>query len=358
MSNEGIYQFGRFDSDLDEWDGYVLAHPEGRFCHLTAYHRAVRASYGLKEIRFALRREGRLCGLLAVGGGRSAFFGRKWISMPFSEYGGFLLDPDVPEVEARRLAVGVIAEARRASTRSIEINGALGLFEGQDLFARSVPYEAALLDLSPGPERLFEKVVTYEVRKAVRKAESKGLTTREASDIGTIRNVFYPLHLDSMRRLCVPPHGLNYFEELKNEFGDDLQIFWAERDGEKHAGLLGIRSGQRVQIFATVSRPDSWEDRPNDLAHWAYIRWACAQGARWFDFGSVRYEGQRRFKKKWGVTFHPAAHWIADLSGGKRMATFDSSSEALSLTGRIWSALVPTPATQWLGPIVRRQLLR
>lgn len=359
MSAVDTYHAGRFHGEPEEWDRYVLAHPEGRFCHLTAYQQAVRGSYGLEATPFVLRRGGQLCGVLPVSAGRSVIFGRKWISMPYGEYGGFLLDPDVPEAEVGRFAGAVIEQARRASVRCIEINGILGLRNGSgDSFAASVGYEAAVLDLSPGPDALLEKTFTYEVRKALRKAESRGLTTREASDPQTLRDVFYPMHLDSMRRLGVPPHGPGYFSELKSAFGDDMKIFWAERDGVLQAGLLGIRSGPRVQIFATVSRPEGWEDRPNDLAHWAFICWACKEGARWFDFGSVRYEGQRRFKKKWGASFVPAAHWVADLSGGRATATFDSSSESLSRASRIWKAVVPTPATRWLGPILRRQLLR
>jgi hypothetical protein len=360
VSEVAAYSIGRFDGTRDEWDDYVRAHSEARFCHSTAYQLAVREGYGLEPIRFALRRSGRMCGVFGVAAGRSMIFGRKWISMPYGEYGGFLIDPDVPDQEARRFAEVVIEEARRSSVGCVEVNGILGLASDPDsqTFRPAVGYEVAVLDLSPGPKALLEKTVTYEVRKAIRKAESRGLTAREASDRRTIREIFYPMHLDSMRRLGVPPHSQRYFLGLKAGFGEDMKIFWAERDGMVQAGLLGIRSGARVQIIATVSRPDGWEDRPNDLAHWAFISWACEQGVRWFDFGSVRYEGQRRFKKKWGVAFSPAAHWIAHLSGTRRVATFDSSSESLSLASRAWKAAVPLPATRWLGPLLRKQLLR
>lgn len=359
MSTDNGYRAGRFDGPPQEWDAFVAAHPEARFCHFTAYQQAVRDSYGLEAVPFALRRGTQLCGVLAVSAGRSVMFGRKWISMPFGEYGGFLVNPDVPQAEAHRLARAVLDQARESSVRCVELNGILGLPGGPHAdFAPSVDYEAAVLDLSPGPDALFEKTFTYEVRKAVRKAESRGLTAREASDPRTLDEVFYPMHLESMRRLGVPPHGPGYFTALKAHFQDDMKIFWAQRNGTPLAGLMGIRSGTRVQIFATVSSPEGWEDRPNDLAHWAFITWACQQGARWFDFGSVRYEGQRRFKKKWGVTFFPAAHWVASLSGSAGAATFDSSSESLSVASRIWKAVVPTRATRWLGPAVRRQLLR
>jgi CelD/BcsL family acetyltransferase involved in cellulose biosynthesis len=353
------YAAGVYDGPAEDWDAYVLRHPQGRFCHLTQYQRAVDASYGLRAVPFALRRGSQLCGILSISAGRSLLFGRKWISMPYGEYGGFLFDADVEPSQARRLVTAVIDQARKHAVRSIEINGLLGLPEGvEEYFAPSAGYESAVLDLSPGPAALLEKVFTYEVRKALRKAESRSLTAHEASDPDTLARVFYPLHLNSMHRLGVPPHAPQYFTALKAAFGEDMKIFWAEREGKRLAGLLGIRSGDRVQIFATVSTPDGWEDRPNDLAHWAFIRWACEAGVRWFDFGSVRYEGQRRFKKKWGVAFAPAAHWVAGLGAGTRAVTFDSTSESLSRASRIWKATIPIPVTRWLGPVLRKQLLR
>lgn len=353
------YEAGPFQGPDDEWDAYVRAHPEGRFCHLSGYLEAVRASYGAVPHRFALRHDGRLCGVVAASAARTLLFGRKWVSLPYGEYGGFLVDADVPADAARALGGALVGAARRAGARAVEVNGLLGLPDGvADDFEPAVRYELAMLDLSPGPEALFEKRFKYEVRKAVRKAESRGLVAREASDPDTLRDVFYPMFLASMHRLGVPPHGLRYFVELKARFGDDVRVLWAERDGRPLAGLFGVRTGPRVQVTVTVSTPEGWEDRPNDLAHWAFIKWACEIGARWFDFGSVRYEGQHHYKSKWAATFVPAAHWVAPLATHVKRATFDSSSGAMARASAVWKRTVPLGITAWLGPIVRRQLLR
>lgn len=346
-----------YDESNDAWDEYVRQHPEGRFCHLTAYQSTLRKSFSFHSHRFALWRDGRLCAVIPLCEGRSLLFSNKWVSMPYTEYGGFLADHDVPAQELAGLVAAVSRAASRASVRGLELNGLLGL-QQNETFVPAVSYDAAVLDLGPGPDDLFKKVFAHEVRKAIRKAESRGLKTHEASDQDIIADLFYPMYLENMHRLGVPPLGLSYFTALRAGFGDDLRIFWAERDGQPVAGLLGIRSGSRVQITVTVSTPVSWEDRPNDLTHWAFVRWACEVGARWFDFGSVRYEGQRHYKKKWGAEFRPAAHWVANLGSRHLPVVFDSSSPTMSRASRLWKAGVPLRATPWLGPMIRRQLLR
>jgi len=359
MTSAPSTEVGVFEGSDAEWDEFVSAHREGRFCHRTAYLETVRAVYGFRPQRLALRRGGKLVGALAASACRSLLFGRKWVSVPFGEYGGFLVDDAAGADGTSRLVDLARRSAAAGRATALEANGVLGLPDSlAALFTRSAPYELAVLDLAPGPDHLIEKDFKYEVRKAIKKAERAGLTTREASDAETIERVFYPLWLGSMKRLGVPPHAPSYFLEMKARFGPDLTIEWTERDGRPVAALLGIRTGARVQIIATASRPEDWQDRPNDLAHWGFIRRACGIGARWFDFGSVRYEGQRHYKEKWAVTFAPAAHWILDLRAGARPKTFNSSSRTMERASQLWSKYVPDGVARWIGPTIRGALLR
>jgi CelD/BcsL family acetyltransferase involved in cellulose biosynthesis len=357
--NLGEFTVGPWEGSAAEWDAFVVSHPDARFCHLSGYLETVNAVYGFPARRFAVLRDGRISGVLAASACRSLVFGRKWVSVPYGEYGGFLLGPTLDSDVAGELLGAARGAAAAEGASVLEVNGILGLPEASaSHFAAPVRYELAVLDLSPGAERLLAKEFKYEVRKAIRKAERAGLVTREASDPETIRRDFYPLWLRSMQRLGVPPHGPEYFLELKSRFGSDLAIEWTERGGQLVAALLGIRCGSRVQVIATASRPEDWEDRPNDLAHWGYIRRACDAGVRWFDFGSVRYEGQRHYKEKWAAVFTPAAHWILDLRASRVPKTFDSSSRTMELASRAWRKLVPESVATLLGPLVRKTLLR
>jgi CelD/BcsL family acetyltransferase involved in cellulose biosynthesis len=156
----------------------------------------------------------------------------------------------------------------------------------------------------------------------------------------------------------VPPHSVDYYIECYRAFGDRMKIFWAIRHGKTIAGLLGFASGQRVNIVNTVSDAVAWEHRPNDLLHWEYIKWAHGQGYGYFDFGSVRYEGQFRYKEKWGCTITKHGHYFIPAGDTVGKSTFDSSSRTMQMFAKTWSRYVPCSVSIVVGPMIRKQLVR
>ncbi len=139
----------------------------------------------------------------------------------------------------------------------------------------------------------------------MKKAHANGVVAFEACDPKIIREQFDPLYLKSMKRLGVPPHTIGYDTRGQEVFEEKLNILRASRENEIFAGLLGFVCGGRLNIVNTVSTPESWKHAPNDLILWEFIKWAADSGFASFYFGSVRYKGQRTYKKKWGAAFDP-----------------------------------------------------
>lgn len=199
----------------------------------------------------------------------------------------------------------------------------------------------------------------YSVRKGVNKAQGHGVEAVAECDLAIIRERFYPLYLKSMKRLGVPPHSLAYYVRCSELLGDRLKIFWAVRDKEFLAGLLGFVCGDRVNIINIVSDPDSWKYAPNDLIHWEFIKWAAEAGLKHFDFGSVRYDGQRTYKKKWGAAFEDHGYYLLSRDASRAaQATFNSSSPRMMSMSKIWSSYVPETVAQLAGPLIRKHLVR
>jgi CelD/BcsL family acetyltransferase involved in cellulose biosynthesis len=345
--------------DASRWNDYVERHPEGRFCHRFEY-RCIQSVYGYTPFYVALLKEGEIVGVLPAFAARSVIFGRKLVSQPFSEYGGPLLDGTVSSNDMR-LSVdwmrGFLAEHKIAA---LEMHGCRGMPDGHRRdFVPMHEHQAAQLDLGDSLDEIWNRVISYDVRKAVKKAERAGLTVEERSDPETIRRDFYPLYLGSMKRLGAPAHSVDYYLACKLAFGTAMKIFWSKNGDALLAGLLGFTCGHRVNIVNTVSDERYWHLRPNDLVHWEFIKWAHGAGYTCFDFGSVRYEGQSRYKKKWGCTFDGHAYYfLAARNNGVRLRTFDSSSGTMKGFARLWSAHVPAPVAQRLGPCLRKHLVR
>jgi CelD/BcsL family acetyltransferase involved in cellulose biosynthesis len=344
--------------DAAQWDAYVENHPQARFCHLFGY-RCLESVYGYTPRYSAFLKNDRIVGVLPAFEVKSMLFGRRLVSQPFSEYGGLLLDEDLRQEDVEEIIHYL--RASTAGARSLEMHGRLGIgpHDCEQYLLKSNAQWYAYLPLDVSIDQMWSKVITYQVRKAVQKAQRSGLTVVERSDPETLVRDFYPFYLLSMKRLGVPPHSVQYYLRCQAAYGDRMKIFWAMRDGAPLAGLLGFSCGKRVNIINIVSDERAWEVRPNDLVHWEYIKWAHAAGYQFFDFGSIRYDGQLHFKRKWGCTIEDHGYYfLKKENSSEEMATFNSSSTMMKRFSSIWSRFVPQPIGSVVGPVLRKHLIR
>jgi hypothetical protein len=93
--------------------------------------------------------------------------------------------------------------------------------------------------------------------------------------------------------------------------------------------------------------------RPNDAVHWEFIRWACNNGFKWFDFGRVREgSGQFEYKGKWGPKLKELPSYFL-LWKAKEIPIVDPSQH--SLATKIWGKM-PLLATKLVGMRLRKGL--
>jgi serine/alanine adding enzyme len=346
-------------NEPQRWDQYVSVHSQSRFCHLFAYQ-CIERSYGYRPCYFAFLKRGSIIGVLPAFETSSLLLGKRLVSQPFSEYGGLLLDPDVTEASFAEIIAGLRSFLSIRRIPALEMHGRLGILLdslGSPL-VESNQQQYAYLPLDRPVAEIWKNVLTYQVRKAVQKAERSGITVVQKCDAATLREKFFPLYVDSMMRLGVPPHSIRYYLDCYAAFTDRMQIFWAMRNDVPIAGLLGFTCGRRVSIINIVSDERYWEERPNDLIHWEYIKWAQQAGFSWFDFGSVRYEGQLRYKQKWGCRIEPHAYYVLPREPHAKAAGFDSSSPTMKKMSDFWSHHVPKAIGKAIGPFVRKHLVR
>jgi len=341
-----------------DWNELALSHPEVRMSHLWQYGQVIQETYGFEAHGFVVKRGGKIIALVPASLTRSMLYGRRLVSQPYSEYGGILAS-EASEADVGMLAGYLKRFCDEKGVSQVELHGSPGVSRQavERNFAAINPYGYAVLDLCPDPERLRTEVFEHQVRKAVQKAERNNVTSYEDSRPETIRETFYPLFLESMKRLGSPPHPPAYFLNLKKRLPDEMKIFWAAVHGEPVSALLGFAVGERIQLVCTASKEEHWHLRPNDLVHWEFIKYGCLNGVRKFDFGSVRYEGQMRYKKKWGAR-HEQSGYLYMTGLPRKFKTFNSSSRLMTSFARNWSRFVPISWTRVLGPYLRKQLVR
>lgn len=348
-------------TDHAEWDRFVTGHAQARFSDLWHYGQVVEC-YGYEPANLCFTEDGRIVAVLPAVRARSLLFGHRLISQPFSEYGGLLLDEGLSEAQARvvfDLLKRSLARGRRGG--AIEIHGNHGVRPElrEPTFTGTSPHHIAFLDTHRPADEIWKNELNQGARKSVNKARKAGLVVAEDHSPDAIERDFFPLYLQSMKRLGVPPHRIGYYLNCEKALGAHLRILWAELDGKRVAALLGFACGKRVSIINTVSDPAYWSLCPNDLLHWDFIRRTVDEGYAFFDFGSVRYGGQEEFKRKWGCQM--AEHKRYFLTGREAAApakTFDTSGSMMSSFSALWAKYVPDAVCTRLGPVIRAQLMR
>ena len=144
---------------------------------------------------------------------------------------------------------------------------------------------------------------------------------------------------------------------MKRHFPDTLKLYWGEVGGKLVSGLMDFAIGKRIQIISIVSDESYWDLRVNDVVHWEFIKWGCENGYEEFDFGSVRYDGQLRYKRKWGTEINDCGYSYVTVLG-VNSRSFSSSSRSMGVFSKVWSVMIPCFLTGVLGPPIRRQLVR
>lgn len=348
-------------SDPSSWDNFVERQPESRFCQLYGYAQAADV-YGYESRHICFLRDGEILAVLPVSRTASLLFGRRLVSQPFSEYGGILLSSKATDSDIEKIFGSMREILAKGSFSTLELHGqgSLSRESRETHLHQANPHQNAVLDLYPSLDELWSKVLHHQVRKTVKQAEKCNLRVWQECSPQSIKNVFYPLYLKTMRRLGVPPHSVKYFLRCHSGLGERIAIFWAAKDdGQVIAALLGFSCGSRVNITTTVSDEVSWEYRPNDLLHWSYIKWAKERDMRHFDFGSARYAGQMQYKKKWGCAFSEHAYYL--LCSPQRQSearVFSTSGDVMKKCSTIWSRYVPDSVGNAIGPVLRKHLVR
>jgi CelD/BcsL family acetyltransferase involved in cellulose biosynthesis len=249
--------------------------------------------------------EGRFSAGLPIVETGLPIYGRRWISLPFT-------DVCPPLVAGRCIHARLEAEidaARRASgVRSVEVRAA----PASDR-ALVVPQGFRhTLRLDPDPHEVYRRFKPKQVRSAIRSAERSGVTVFRAEREDELTQTFYALQTATRRRLGVPVQPRRYFALLwRRIIEPGLGFVLVARARTKPiAGAVFLTWNGNVVYKYSASDADAWSLRPNNAVLWHAIRWACENGYSRFDFGrtDAANEGLRAFKRGWGADEVPLSY--------------------------------------------------
>jgi CelD/BcsL family acetyltransferase involved in cellulose biosynthesis len=264
--------------------------------------------YGFSSFGFALQNDaGDLVAGVPVVEARGVVRGRRWISLPYTDYCP-RLGPADPEVQIR-FETELDAARRQAGVRSVELRAAPA---GSRTLAVPGGFRHTL-QLDPDVKATFGSLKP-SVRNKVRSAERSGVTVTRGDHEDDLTRTFYALHTATRRRLGVPVQPRRYFSLLwhrllERELGFLLIARW---EGRPVAAAVFLAWNDTVVYKYSASDASALSLRPNNALLWEAISWACDNGYSTFDFGRTEpaNPGLREFKRGWGTDEAPLAYAV------------------------------------------------
>ncbi len=360
MNKLSYFQILELSEEFTEkWDKFVLSNKRGSTVFLSGMRKVYEKIYGFTTNYFIAvdNNENIHCVLPSVNRKRGYL-----VSLPFTHYGGFLFKEGLKDKEHEILFHAFKKHFISKNIHRLHVVGGVRLpFEvfnqsNEDLFF-PVAY-LNLIDISS--ERDVFKKIDYSIRKAIKKAQRNNLTCRSEMNADVIKEKFYPLYLKSMKKFGTPPHAESYFLSMYKYLGSFLKLFIIEYKGMDIACLLGSVLNNKIELMFTCSDKRYLAFRPNDFAHWAFIKWAALNGIEFVDFGPMKYKGQSQYKKKWGVTTERRySYEICFINGKAANIKLKKSLANDAFLVKTFSSLlsnIPLKFLKLTGPLIRRVL--
>jgi hypothetical protein len=336
----GELRFAPFAEKGEQWIKFAAQIPDATLYHRGPWVELLRAAYGINVQVATLE-----YGSEPVAGGLFARparpFARRLISLPDSENCG----PLARDEESRETFLRTLASHPRARG-GFEIHGAAGPpapWETVDTFAQW------FVEMDRPLEKLHQ-ALDRDVRRNMRHALAEGISVERGDSLEYLRR-FYRLHLDTRRRLGVPPRPFRYFKLLHRVFSQTgaLSVWIARLRDSDLAGLVMLQDGD--VLYAKMNGRS--KDCPNGANHLMFVSAMdeFAGRVRRWDLGRVdiRNRGLGDFKKRLGACSAPLPY--AFFPRAPRNISAEVLSGPAQILSQAWRRL-PLWTTRVLGTVV------
>ncbi len=274
------------------WDSFVRGIEGGHHVQ-TSMWAQVKASLGWKTIRLLASSEGRI-----VGGAQVLTHGYPLIGSvgyvtkgPLSSMEGLteeLIDELIWISRDYRLRFLAVQPPNNAHPMA-SLLAAKG-FEASNM--ETTPVGSILIDLAMEEDRILAQT-KRQTRQNINRGIREGVEISEGT--GADMKTFYRLYTETAGRQGFLPYKIDYFETMRRvlEPSGSFKLLFAKYRGEPVSVLLLVPFRDTV-IAKTLGWSGLYRDvRPNETLFWGAIRWAKANGYRFFDLEGIDPAGAK-----------------------------------------------------------------
>lgn len=326
--------------DGQQWDDFVIAHPDSTCFHLHGWKRVIEEALGYETHYLIARRDGQIAGVLPIASVASRLFSRSVTSLPFCSYGGPISSDPAVTAALHREALRITERfgANHLEYRSLkEIDPA---WPTQPLYSTfRAPLSPAITD---------HKTIPYKRRSIVRKAIKLGLTAQRDRDPDT----FFELYAENSHAHGSPALPRRYFRILLDALGDAVDILQVrDAAGRPISAVMSFFLRNEIHAGFAGETRSARDLAANDFKYWSLMCDAAARGCTTFDFGRSKADtGSFEFKRWWGFDPTPLYYQFPYLKSGV-VPQNNPSNPRYALAIRTWTRL-PRFVVDRLGPAI------
>ena len=330
-----------------QWDGYVLAHPEGTVFHTTAWRSAVREAFRHEAVYLTALRGDRIVGVLPMFLVASRLAGRMLVSVPYAVGGGIIAD-DEDAVGMLFNAAKDLAEERRCTT--IELRSERAAIRSLPAADRYVGFRR---DLPTGVSDVLRSL-PRKARAAARNARDKFQLTVSFGD-EHLHNV-WQLYSINMRRLGSLTYPFRFFERLIGYTPGRHWVSLVKWDSRPVAGLVTFLFKDRVIPYFFGATDDARRCSAANYIYLTAMERGVEEGFRVFDFGRSRRDnpGSYNFKRFQGFEPHSLGYQCY-TAPGHGPPNLSPSNPKYRFARKLWTHL-PLWVTQAAGARIARHI--
>jgi len=324
---------------------YIKSKDISNFYHSRNWIKAIEESYKIKPFILGLIDNKKIINVIPFFLLKSNFFGSKLVSLPYGDYGGFILSNQKVDWLLKKLN----DIAKENDVDYVEIREPNLEFEKHlKSFETRSQYYTFVLNLDQPVEDIW-KSFDKKVRNNIRKAEKFHAKVVEGNKKDL--EEFYRLYVNTMKKLGSPPHSLDFFDNVFKYCSKNVKLLFAAHDNKKIAASIFFLHKKKIYYWKNVSDEEYLYLRPNDLILYKMIEWGQKNNFKSFDFGRTRmHSGGFLFKKRWGGKMKELNYYYRVY---KESDIPDPEKEKYKFLGGLWKSL-PIFLIKRLGPMIRK----
>ncbi len=292
----------------------------------------------------------KICGGIPVMEVDGFLTGKRWISIPFTDY----CEPLYEDISIlMRLTAGIIELSRERNIPAIELRWE---YPYRNEINYDEKYVYHVMPLSSERESLFHKV-NKRTREYIKSSIKKGINISLDTSEEAMKK-FYRLQLITRKRHGIPVQPWKYFYLLeKNIISQGMGfILLAHFDNQCIAGIVCLKWNKTIIVkYAASDLGNIGKINPNHLLWWKAAEWGCENGYTNIHGGrsDLSGKGLREFKDHLGYDEYLLKY--SEVTGKKH--TINKINDEKSFARRMMNQVIshsPLWVTKTMGELLYR----